>query len=166
MQTKKRWLVGLALTGCLVATIGSLRADDDDHGGPPPGPAGRHQGSGGPVSLGREMGAMGRDYKLIRTQVSDSTKNASTMAAVLDLEQHTLAAKGAAVRAATTMPTADAKKVKQDEYEGDMVTLLRHELDLEEALLANENDKAVKIVADLHDLEAEGHKEFRPRRRD
>ena len=112
------------------------------------------------------MGAMGRDYKLIRAQVADPTKNASTLAAVVDLEQHTLAAKGAVLRTAATMPTAEEQKAKQADFQGDMVTLLRYELDLEDALLAGKNDKAVKAVADLHDLEGEGHKEFRPKKKD
>jgi hypothetical protein len=141
-----------------MVVVPALRADDDDHNDQPA-PAGK-------VSLEHEMGAMGRAYRIIRKQIADPKQNASTLAAVLDLEQHTVLAKGAVPRSAATMPTDDAKKAKQQDYQGDMITLLRHELDLEEALLANQNDKAAKIVSDLHDLESEGHKEFRPRRRD
>jgi hypothetical protein len=143
-----------------LAILPSLRADEDDEHHQQPATA-----SSGQVSLEREMKSMARDYGTIRKQVADPKQNASTLAAVMDLEQHTVLAKGAALPTAATMPTDDAKKAKQADYQGDMVTLLRHELDLEEALLANQNDKAVKIVADLHDLEGEGHKEFRPRRK-
>jgi hypothetical protein len=173
MKMKRKWLTMLGLCLSVAAAASVLRADDDDKGpgpggrpGGPGGPPPRGQQAGSPVSLGREMGAMGRAYKLIRAQVSDPTKNASTLAAVLDLEQHTLAAKGAVLHSAATMPTADAKAAKHADYQGDMVTLLRHELDLEEALLANDNTKAAKAAADLHDLEEEGHKEFRPKKGD
>ncbi len=157
MKMNRKWLVALALFGCTAVIAPALRADDDDdHGGPPP--------ATGHVSLEREMGAMGKAYRIIRKQVADPAQNASTLAAVLDLEQHTLAAKGAVVRSASTMPTDDAKKAKQTGFQSEMVTLLQHELDLEAALLENNKDKAAKAVADLHDLETEGHKEFRPRR--
>ncbi len=158
MKIHKKWLIMLAVCGAVAAMVRGVRADDDDEGpkgGPP----------AGQVSLEREMGAMGRDYRIIRTQVADASKNASTLAAVVDLEQHTLAAKGAVLRTATTMPTEEEKKAKQADFQGDMANLLRTELDLEQALLAGKNDKAVKVAADLHDLETEGHKEFRPSRK-
>jgi hypothetical protein len=158
MKSKQRWLAALVILVLAIVVIPVLRADDDDHDD--------HQEPAGKVSLEHEMGAMGKAYKIIRKQVADPKQNASTLAAVLELEQHTVLSKGAVLRSAATMPTEDAKKAKQADFQGDMITLLRHELDLEEALLANQNDKAVKIVADLHDLESEGHKEFRPRRRD
>ena len=157
MKHNRNWLIASVVIASAAAVASTLRADDDDdHGNAPP--------AAGHVSLEHEMGAMGKAYRIIRKQVSDSAQNASTLAAVLDLEQHTLAAKGAAVHSASTMPTDDAKKAKQTDFQIQMVTLLQHELDLETAMLANQNDKAVKIVSDLHDLETEGHKEFRPKR--
>jgi hypothetical protein len=160
MQINRKWLLVIAVCGSVAVTVPALHADDDEGGGKTAAaPAGN-------VSMEKEMGAMSKALKIISKQVADPTKNSSTLAAVLDLEQHTVAAKGAALRTAATMPTADAKAAKQADFQGDMVTLLRHELDLEEDLLANENDKAVKAVADLHDLETQGHKEFRPKKGD
>ncbi|MBV8782276.1 MAG: hypothetical protein JO353_12845 [Phycisphaerae bacterium] len=116
------------------------------------------------VSLEHEMGAMERDFHTIERQVKNSSQNASTLAAVLDMEEHTLSAKSVAPRSATTMPTTAANGEKEADYHAMMINLLREELNLEEELHAGQNDEAVKTVSAMNDLEHEGHDEFRPRR--
>jgi soluble cytochrome b562 len=173
MKFNQMWLLRLAVFSAIGMAVPVLRADDDDHGPPPqnhsagpgdhPHPADPPPGAPPRVSLEREMKAMSHDLKTIRGQVKDPTKNASTLAAVQDLEQHTIAAKSATPHVATTQPTPAANAAVKTDYQGDMINLLRHELDLEDALLTNDNDKAAKAADDLHDLEDQGHKEFRPK---
>jgi hypothetical protein len=160
----KKWMVGLVLLGLVTAAVPMLHADDDDKA--PPARQGAAAAGTGKIPLEREMKAMAASFKIIRAQVKDPSKNATTLAAVLDLEQHTLAAKNGLPHVATTMPTSAENTAKKSDYQGDMVTLLRHELDLEEALLASDNAKATEAVADLHDLEESGHKEYRPKKDD
>jgi hypothetical protein len=158
MKLDRKSLVALALIGSVGSIAAVLRADDDDHDHDAA-PAGQAPA----VSLEHEMQAINRSFKIIRKQVSDPSQNASTLAAVLDMEQHTLAAKSAVPRSATTMPTAAENADKLDDFHAIMLSVLRQELDLEEQLRANKNDKAAQTVASLHDLESQGHQEFRRR---
>jgi hypothetical protein len=126
---------------------------------------GEHRGPGGgenPLHL--EMEAMGKSFKALRGQVSDPTKNESSLQLLEDLEKHTLAAKAMTPRGATTRPTDERAKYVAD-YRTDMANLLRVELEVEEALLDNKNDKAAEAVKTLADMMGEGHKEFRPKRK-
>jgi hypothetical protein len=150
-------LTSLAVFGAVWAIVPVLRADDDHDDEPTSQPAVH-------VSLEREMEGMGRSYKIIRSQVSDASQNASTLQAVMELEQHTLAAKSVVPRAATTMPTAAENAEKLADFQALMLNVLRQELNLEEQLRANQNDKAAATVASLRDLETQGHHEFRRRR--
>jgi hypothetical protein len=95
--------------------------------------------------------------------VSDESKNASTLKAVMELEQHTLTAKSAVPHSATTMPTAPENQQKLVDFQDMMANVLRQELDLEQQLRANQNDKAAATVDALKGLESQGHSEFRPR---
>jgi hypothetical protein len=153
MKLDRKRLAAIALLGSMGVMASALRADD-----PPP-------SSQPTISLEHEMQAMSQQFKLIRKQVSDPAQNASTLAAVLQLEQHTLIAKSAVPRSATTMPTAAENADKLSDYQATMLNVLRQELDLEEQLRANNNDKAAETVKSIQGLEGEGHKEFRPRRK-
>lgn len=155
MKFDRKSLIGLAVIGCVAAVGSTLRADDDD--APPT--------SQPAVSLEREMQGMSQAFRLIRKQVSDPSQNASTLATVLELEKHTLAAKSAVPHSATTMPTDAQNADKLHDYQTTMLNVLRQELDLEEQLRSNDNEKAAATVASIHDLETAGHKEFRPRRK-
>ena len=163
MKFNRKMLAVLAMLGLVCVAIPTLRADDDDAPKRPAPPAAGAPGAA-KVSLEAEMKAMGRDYRTIRQQVKDSTKNASTLAALADLELHTVIAKAAIPRTATTMPTEDQKKEKATDYRKDMADLVRTELDMEDALLSGDNDKAAKISDTMHKLEESGHQNFRPKK--
>jgi hypothetical protein len=117
---------------------------------------------GGENPLHETMEAMGKAFKAIRSQVSDPTKNESTLQLVVELERHTLAAKSMTPRGAATRPTDERAKYLAD-FRTDLANVLRGELELEEALLDNKNDKAAEAVQTLADMMSEGHKEFRPK---
>jgi hypothetical protein len=144
------------LSFCVVSWAEPEHEHDHDDDAPTSQPA-QH------ISLEREMGAMGRQFKIIRKQVSDASQNASTLAAVLELEQHTLAAKSATPDSATTMPSDAENQEKLAAYQDKMVELLRTELNLEQALRSADNTRAQSLVDDLKGLESSGHHEFRQR---
>lgn len=172
-----KWLLPVAIFGCISIASPMLYAqNDNDHHGPQ-GQA-NHDHMGGPpnrsdndahdsphaVSLGHEMKSMGHAYKMIRSQVKDPTKNASTLAAVLNMEQHTLAAKSATPPVlGNDHPTAAEVAKTKAAFEVEMITLVRRELDLEVALLANDQSQAIKDAAALHSVQEQGHREFKPK---
>ena len=144
-------------------------ADDDDHGEhtvPPPPPPSRTQGQGREQgnNLHQQMENMGRLFKRLKAQVSDSTKNESSIDLVTQMEQVTLASKNQIPRLVQRMPTTQ----QSDEtlsYRQMMLDLFRDELDLEENLLNSDNKKAAEIVQKMDQLQRDGHKEFRPKGR-
>jgi len=181
MKLGRQPLLAVALLGVVCAVGSALRAQDDGQGPGPGGPGGTNQpggpgdnpppqrGRGGPgggrINLGREMGALSTDYKKNKASISDSSKNAATVLTVIDMEQHTANCKTAPPRTATatTMP-GDASKLT--DYQTIMSNLLRGELDLEEQLRDNQNDKAAETFKSLAQFEDEGHKEFRKKEDD
>ena len=143
----------------------AMGADDDDHGERQPSPPPtRMQGQPGPqgreAGLHQQMETMGRLFKRLKSQVSESAKNASSLDLVTQMEQATLACKNQTPRLVQRMPTTQ----QADEtlsYRQMMLDLFRQELDLEENLLNNDNKKAGEIVAKMDELQRDGHKEFR-----
>ena len=112
--------------------------------------------------LEREMQAMGGDFKVLSQQINDAPSNDSSLKLVDDLEMHTLAAKGMLPNSVNFAPDA-AKPKLAAKYRSEIAKLLQQELDLEQALLANDNAKAAGILASIHDTERQGHRDFRHR---
>jgi hypothetical protein len=118
------------------------------------------------ISLGAEMNAMLHDYRLIKKQIKDPSANASTIAALVDMQQHTATAKNAPpVMApggfgapAATQPTADAIA----EYQTTLTRLLRDELEMEDLLRAGENEKAAAVIQKMDDRANHAHTRFVP----
>lgn len=111
------------------------------------------------VSLHREMEAMGRSFKALGKQISDPAQNASSLALLADLQQHTVLAKNVAPPKLPTVTDADRPKHNTD-YRGMMITVLRLELELEEQLLEGKNVQATKTLESMHEMEEQGHKEY------
>jgi hypothetical protein len=165
-QRRPSWFIptvaasALALAATVSFITPARAAADTDH--KPAARAEAHHGGENP--LHETMEAMGKAFKAIRGQVSDPTKNESTLQLVAELERHTLAAKSMTPRGAATRPTDERAKYLAD-FRTDLANVLRGELELEEALLDNKNDKAAEAVQTLADMMSEGHKEFRPKRK-
>jgi hypothetical protein len=106
------------------------------------------------------MQAMNRVFNLLREQAKDSTKNRESISLVTDLEWSTFSAKEATPLRATILSDAD-RKAMLDGYRRQFLKLLRQELDLEEALLNNDNRAAAALVAAIEATENEGHEKFR-----
>lgn len=148
----------LALSTLVAATfcVSLTSSAQEHHSGPATRPSN---------PLHEEMEAMGKLFKQIRTQSADSSKNASSLELLQDLEKHTLAAKSMTPRSATTRPAGDEQTKFLAEFRTDMANLLRLELELEEVLIDGQNAKAPDAVKAIANAMEEGHKEFRPRRK-
>jgi hypothetical protein len=112
-------------------------------------------------SLERNMSAMNRAFRTINTNVKDKTKNEATLAAVVQLQTATLAAKSQLPDAVEKM-TGDEKAKNVAEYRGMMAKLLAAEADLEGNLVAGDNEKAAASFDKIKEIQAAGHKEFKP----
>jgi hypothetical protein len=149
-----------------------LAAEEHDDEGPrrPPAtrpttrPGGPGGGAGAPVSLHREMESMGRAFKALQKQISDPAQNASSLALVAALQQHTMLAKNATPPKNQEDPNADKAQSAAD-YHGMMLNLLREELNLEEQLMDKQNDKATETLKSIDELHDQGHKEFQPKKK-
>ena len=154
---------GLIVAAVAVAFGFVAKAADDDHDTPHPAtmPSRRRREMG----LHQQMETMGRLYKKLKSQIADSSQNASSLDLVSQMEQATLACKSQIPPKVMRMPTTQQAQAKTD-YRQMMVTLFRHELDLEEQLVNGDNTKAAQTVAQMDQTEKDGHKEFRGGRRD
>jgi soluble cytochrome b562 len=115
-----------------------------------------------PKALHRHMEAINRDLQKITRNVKDAKKNDQSLAAVQDMQVHTVAAKAMTPTAnAATRPEAERPAYIQ-EFRRQMVDVLHAELDLERQLLDGKNDDAAQTVKKLRELEKKGHKDYRP----
>lgn len=106
------------------------------------------------------MQAMNRVFNLLREQTKDPSQNRSSISLVTDLEWSTFSAKEAIPLRATILPDAE-RRAMLDAYRRQFVKLLRQELDLEEALLNDDNRAVAALVAAIEATENEGHDKFR-----
>jgi hypothetical protein len=125
--------------------------------------AGAGAAAAGPVDLGNTMSSMNRAFRGMRGQVSDASKNASTLDLVLTLQRESVNAKSAVPPMLANLPEAE-KTTKVAAYRKEMNKLIRQELDLEEQLLAGDNTKANETIQAIAATMNEGHGEFRPQR--
>lgn len=115
-----------------------------------------------PKRPAEDMTAMGRAYRTLGQQIKDATKNESSLQILAQLETSSISAKGAIPPTISALPEAD-RAAKLADYKKEMIKLIRQELDAEEALLANDNDKAATAVAAMMATENEGHQAYRGR---
>jgi hypothetical protein len=106
------------------------------------------------------MQAMNRVFNLLKEQARDPSQNRSSIALVADLEWSTFSAKEAVPLRSAILPD-EARRAMVDGYRRQFLKLLREELDLEEALLNNDNRAASALVAAIEVTENEGHDKFR-----
>jgi hypothetical protein len=162
MRTLRVLLIPLLAVSVYAVARG---ADDEprERRAPTTGPASQMRSDQRPPSLHRDMEAMGRLFKRLKSQVNDPAKNQDSLTLIVQMQQLTLGTKNLAPAMVTKMPTTQQAQ-ETTNYRYMMIDLFRHELDLEEQLLQGENKKAAEIVAKMDELQDDGHKEFRPKR--
>jgi hypothetical protein len=106
------------------------------------------------------MQAMNRIFRLLQQQVNDPSQNRSTIALAADLEWSTLSAKEAVPLRSTILSDGD-RQAMLVAYRRLFLTLIRRELDLEEALLNGDQVAAARTLAAIEATENEGHEKFR-----
>jgi hypothetical protein len=106
------------------------------------------------------MQAMNRVFTRLHEQAKDPSQNRSSISLVTDLEWSTFSAKEATPLRATILPDAE-RRAMLDGYRRQFLKLLRQELDLEEALLNNDNRAAAALITAIETTENEGHEKFR-----
>jgi soluble cytochrome b562 len=113
----------------------------------------------GASPLEDEMIAANKIMKSLKTQITDSSKNASSLEMIAEMQKHFLAAKG--------MEPLRAKKVSESErpkfmteYRKSMVMLMAEMLKMEQAVLDGKNEDAAAILKGLTKIKADGHEKF------
>ena len=172
---QSRSSVLVCLTGLIVvlAAIQAVQGQDQPPTAtqPPaatqPAPGGGRRGGRGAAAgatppLSQDMTAMNRALRTLQSQVADPTKNESSLTTIAEMERQVLLAKLSPPR---PTPTATDPAKFTTDYKLEIIKLERQCLDLEEALLNNDNQKAATTLAAMAQTETEGHSEFRGRGR-
>ena len=114
-----------------------------------------------PGDLHSEMEAMNKAIRTLNKTIADPKKMDANLAAVNDLQFHTIACKGIIPKTAATQP-ADKKDKFIADYRKGMSDVLKTELELEQQLIAGDNAKAAETVKQLRQMEKDGHAIFQP----
>lgn len=109
-----------------------------------------------------DMQAMNRAMTGLKANISDATKNTASLELVGQLLTASIASKGDMPPTIAALPDAE-KQTRLADYRKEMNKLIRQELDLEDALLSNDNAKAAEALTALSATQAEGHGQFRGR---
>ncbi len=148
--------LALMLIAALVAAVApALHAED----APPEGE--KHAPAAKPSDMHTEMEAMNKAIRTLNKTIADKSKLEANLAAVNDLELHTVACKGMIPKTASTRPAEEKDKFIAD-YRAQMANVLKSEIMLEEQLINGDNDKAAETVKSLRGMEKNGHAAFQP----
>lgn len=142
-RMRKFWLMAFAIVMSFAISAPLARAADDKEKGATP--------------LEDEMIAANKALKTLKTQITDASKNQSSLQLIGEMQKHFLAAKG--------MEPARAKKETDKarfitDYHKAMIGLMSEMLKLESAVLDNKNDEAAAILKNLNKIKSDGHEKF------
>ena len=130
---------------------------------PPAAPAQAQAGHDDDTPLGEKMGAMGKAFKKLRSQISDAAKNEDSLKLVAILRENAEAAMKLEPAKKADLPAADQAKFQAD-FVAKMKSFLADVAKLEDALKAGNNEDAKKLLEALNTDQKEGHKEFRKKK--
>ena len=114
-------------------------------------------------NLHRDMEAMGDAFERLEKQISDASKNASSLEIVARMQQLTAGVKHLPPPGLQKLPEAE-RTAKLQAFRLQMLNLLRAELDVEEQLLAGDNEKAAQALKHMDEIEHQGHEQFQPKK--
>lgn len=143
LRMRKFWLMAFAIVMSFAICAPLARAADDKAKGDTP--------------LEDEMIAANNALKKLKMQITDASKNQSSLELIQEMQKHFLAAKG--MEPVRTKKEADKTKFVVD-YRKAMVTLMSEMLKLEGAVLDGKNDEAAGILKSLTKIKSDGHEKF------
>jgi hypothetical protein len=111
------------------------------------------------------MDRMGKAFRKLRKQVADPAQNASSLELVATMQAAAKEAMDFTPAKAADLP-ADQQAKFVDDFKAGIKGMQDEFTKLSDALTAGKNDDAVKIVAEIADLEKKDHKEFRKPKKD
>jgi hypothetical protein len=148
---KRTILLSLLLIGGLGAAFSPVTnafATQDEHG---------EHDEEGPIHEG--MSKMNRAMRTLRKSLRDESRNAESLQAIVEAQRGASLAK-------TETPGVTAKQPESEraafvvEYRLEIIRVERALLDLEEAVLAGDNEKAQELLKSAKSMEGPGHERF------
>jgi soluble cytochrome b562 len=115
------------------------------------------------TELGEKMSAFAKAFKALRLQVTDATKNESSLKLVATMRENAEAAAKLEPAKKVEVPAADQAKFEAD-YAEQMKNFIADIAKLEDALKTGNNEEAKKLTDTLNDDQKKGHKEFRKKK--
>lgn len=113
------------------------------------------------TELGKHMEKIGPAFRRLSKQIKDASKNEDSLKAVATIKENATAALKLEPAFKAKQPPAEQAKFVAA-YQSKMKDFLGLVAKLEEALKANDNEKAAALCAQMNDTQKEGHKNFRP----
>lgn len=151
----------LVLFLALPASMPLLMADDQAIVPPPPTAApAAVPDQEKKTELEVRMGRVGKAFRKLRKQVADPTQNASSLELLSTMQAAMKEAEALTPAKAQDLPEDQRAKFVED-FKSGIMAMEDEFAKLSDALTAGKNDDAVKIVAEIQDLEKKDHKEFK-----
>jgi soluble cytochrome b562 len=142
-RMRKFWFIAFCVVMSFAISAPLARAAEDKEKGASP--------------LEDEMIAANKALKTLKTQITDASKNSSSLQLIAEMEKHFLAAKE--MEPARAKKDANKAKFLAD-YRKAMVNLMSEMLKLESAVVDGKNDEAGAILKNLNKVKADGHDKF------
>lgn len=117
---------------------------------------------GVPQNLEGAMRDMGRLYRSLTAEAGDFARREQTLRDIGLMERDVAIAKNS-LPPLVNRQSGDEQARQIASYRSMMISMLRTLLDLEEAVADQKADEVKKILAQLEEIQQEGHKEFAPR---
>jgi hypothetical protein len=144
------------------ATAGAPAARGEGEGrGPGQMRGGRGGAPAAPANLESAMNDMNRMLRALKAEAADATKMEQTLTDLATFERDVAIAKTQIPPAVSRQP-ADEKAKSIASYRSMMNGLTRTLMDLEDAVNDKKPDDIKKLLAQLDEIEKQGHAEFKP----
>ncbi len=114
------------------------------------------------TKLGHYMEDINKTLRKLRTTLRDPAQNAQSLEMVRSVELWVVQAKNEQPAKTEEIPEAERAQFVTD-FGHQMCDLLRKTIDLEEALLDGQNDKAQELRNEINKLKSPAHKKFKKR---
>ncbi len=116
------------------------------------------------TELETKMDKMGSAFRLLRRQIKDPAKNASSLEKLATMKENAQASLKLEPAKTATLPAAEQKKFVAA-YQAKMKEFIGLIDKLETALKANDNAEAEKLLSAMSDAQKKGHTEFQKKKK-